>query len=370
MKNPKGLYVHIPFCIKKCKYCDFISFCGCDDKFEAYIDMLLEETREYQNEKIDTVFIGGGTPTILNPELLDKLILGLRKNFDISFDAEFSVEANPKTLTKEKLLVLKNGGVNRLSIGVQSFSDDELKSIGRIHDAKSAYNTVCMVKDSGFSNINLDIMLSLPNQTEETLMNTLKTTVELEPSHISCYSLILEEGTELFCEYENGMYSYPDDEKDRELYHMAVEFLKNNGYNRYEISNFSKEGFSCRHNLKYWNCDEYIGLGVAAHSYIDGVRKYNVSSLDSFLKGDFHEDDILTLSERDKISEYIIMRLRLSDGILEDEFYKRFGKKITDVFPDEIKKLTDSGLLIYDEKRYFLSDYGIDISNSVMCEFV
>ena len=370
MKKPKGLYVHIPFCIKKCKYCDFISFCGCDEKFDLYINKLLEEAKEYKNEKIDTIFIGGGTPTILSPELLDKLILGLRRNFDISNDSEFSIEANPKTLTKEKLLILKKNGVNRLSIGVQSFSDDELTSIGRIHDAKSAYNTVCMAKDCGFSNINLDIMLSLPNQTEKTLINTLKTAVKLEPTHISCYSLILEEGTVLFREYESGKYLYPDDEKDRGLYHMAVDFLRDNGYKRYEISNFSKEGFSSGHNLKYWNCDEYIGLGISAHSYIDGIRKYNVSSLEDYLKGNFHDGNILTLSEKDKISEYIIMRLRLSDGISEDDFYERFGIKITDIFPDEIKKLTDSGLLIYDKERYFLSDYGIDISNSVMCEFV
>ena len=370
MKNPKGLYIHIPFCIKKCKYCDFISYCGCDDKVDLYIDKLLEEAKEYKDEKIDTVFIGGGTPTVLSEKLLDKLLVGIKENFNLSSCVEFSIEANPKTLTKEKLLVLKNGGVTRLSIGVQSFSDDELKSIGRIHDAKSAYNTVCMVKDSGFSNINLDIMLSLPNQTEETLMNTLKTAVELEPAHISCYSLILEEGTVLFDEYEKGKYEYIDDEKDRKLYRMTVEYLKNNGYKRYEISNFSKDGYSCRHNLKYWNCDEYIGLGVSAHSYIYGIRKYNVSSLAKYLNGNFHSDDILKLSQKDKISEYIIMRLRLSCGISEYEFYERFGKKFIDIFPDEIKKLTDSGLLIYNNGNYYLSDYGIDISNSVMCEFV
>ena len=163
---------------------------------------------------------------------------------------------------------------------------------------------------------------------------------------------------------------YTDDEKDRKLYRMTVEYLKNNGYKRYEISNFSKDGYSCRHNLKYWNCDEYIGLGVSAHSYIDGIRKYNVSSLAKYLNGNFHSDDILKLSQKDKISEYIIMRLRLSCGISEEEFYERFGKKFIDIFPDEIKKLTDSGLLIYNNGNYYLSDYGIDISNSVMCEFV
>ena len=365
-----GLYVHIPFCIKKCKYCDFISFCNKEDSFDKYISCVLKEAQQYNGQEIDTVFLGGGTPSILNSSQLATLISGLRKIFDFSANTEFTIEANPKTLDFEKLSILKLHGVNRISIGVQSFNDDELLKIGRIHNSQIAYNTVNMVKEAGFDNFNIDIMLNLPGQTKQSLENTLKTCIDLSPTHLSCYSLILEEGTPLYYEYERGIYTEPDDEYDRELYHFTNAFLKANGYNRYEISNFSKNGYECRHNLKYWNCDEYIGLGISAHSYQDGKRFYNTSDLFEYLSEDFSPVEVLNLSYADKISEYMIMRLRLLEGIFCDDFFKRFGKRIEEIYPKQLEKLTKNKLLINTDGYYRLSDYGIDISNTVLCEFV
>ncbi len=370
MSKSKGLYIHIPFCIKKCKYCDFVSYVDKATLFDSCIDNVLIEAMEYENEQIDTIFIGGGTPSILSCEQLKKLFNGLYKSFNITDDCEITIEANPSTLDKEKLLILKNYGVNRLSIGVQSFCDDELKAIGRIHNSKTAYNTIELVKDFGFNNFNIDIMLGLPNQTTKTLEKTLKTAISLKPTHISCYSLILEENTPLYDEYENGVYPVISDEYDRELYTLAKNILKDNGYFQYEISNFSKSGYESRHNLKYWNCDEYIGLGVSAHSYLDGVRFYNTSDINEYLQKNFHNNEKTILSQDDKISEYIIMRLRLSSGINEKEFYERFKVSFYDKYKAILDKFIKSKLLIYENDSYKLSEKGIDVSNSIMCEFV
>lgn len=370
MNNFKGLYIHIPFCVKKCKYCDFVSFTDKDDFFDVYIDRLLEEAKEYSGEKIDTVFIGGGTPSVLSARQLEKLITSITSIYELANSCELTIELNPKTLDEEKLGVLKDCGVNRLSVGVQSFCDEELEAIGRIHDAKTAYNTVELIKDFGFDNFNLDIMLGLPNQTKYSLEHTLKTAISLNPTHISCYSLILEENTPLFLEYENGIYPTLSDEDDRELYSFTKTYLKNNNYEQYEISNFAKTGYGSKHNLKYWNCDEYIGLGVAAHSYMDGERFYNTSDINEYLDGKFHCEDKTILSTEDKISEYIIMRLRLLDGIFEEEFYKRFNKDFYLLYKNQIDNFIKSGFIKYENKAYKLTDKGIDVSNSIMCEFV
>ena len=366
----KGLYIHIPFCIKKCKYCDFISFCDKDEYFDLYIDSLKKEAHHYKGEKIDTVFVGGGTPTVLKTHQLERLFGVIYDTFEILPDAEITIEANPKTLSKEKLLFLKKAGVNRISIGVQSFCDKELSLIGRVHNANEAYDTVREVIKSGFDNFNLDLMLNLPQQRKESLLDTLKTAVSLNPAHISCYSLILEEGTPLFDEYKSGEFTEPDDDYDRELYHIAVDFLKEHGYFRYEISNFSKKGRECRHNIKYWSCKDYIGLGVSAHSYVDGVRYRNTKDLKKYLSGEFHADDRVALSRDDKMAEYMIMKLRMDNGVSEEEFYSLFGKKITDIYKTSIDKFISGGFMEYKNGCYSLTDKGIDVSNSVLCEFV
>lgn len=366
----KGLYIHIPFCLKKCKYCDFISFVNHEEYFDVYLNEIKKEAQEYKGEEIDTVFIGGGTPTILSCEQMTFLLELINSNFKLKNNSEFTIESNPKTINEEKLKVLMAGGVNRISVGVQSFCDSELKAIGRIHTADEARKTAELINSIGGFDLNIDLMLSLPYQTEESLLKTLNTALLINPSHISCYSLILEENTPLFTEYENNKIKLPDDEHDRKLYHMAVEFLKNNGYMRYEISNFAKNNKECKHNLKYWSCNEYIGLGVAAHSYLKGERFYNVSDLSEYIKGFYHSDEKLILSNEDKISEYIIMRLRLDAGIEEKEFSKRFNKSFYFTYKEKIDKLCLLGLMRKEGGRYYLTDYGIDVSNTVMCEFV
>lgn len=365
----RGLYIHIPFCIKKCAYCDFVSFPNCEEYHEKYIDELISEMKQYKGESVDSVFIGGGTPTILNENQLEKLLCAVNDTFAIDKTCEFSIEANPKTLTENKLLVMKNGGINRLSIGVQSFNDDELKVLGRIHTSEDAYNTVCMAKKMGFDNINIDLMSALPDQTEEKLMNSLKKAVELSPTHISCYSLIIEDGTLLEKKYSKGEIILPDENADRKMYSMVCKFLAENGYNQYEISNFAKNGYECRHNIKYWECREYIGLGVAAHSYMNGKRFYNTNDLDTYLSGKYKCDET-ELSAKDMIEEFMIMGFRMKNGVSKEEFKKRFSREITEVYGDILKKYTESGFIIDEGGRYYLSTKGIDVSNSILCDFI
>ena len=361
-----GLYIHIPFCIRKCRYCDFVSYSGYDNFFDNYIDSVLNEAKKYTHIIFDTVFIGGGTPTILSDKQLFKLLSGINNILNIKENAEFSIESNPKTLTEDKLAVLSNNNVNRISIGVQSFLDNELSFLGRIHSKKDAVKTIELAKKY-FYNINIDLMLNLPDQTSDIVLTSLKTAVSLCPSHISCYSLILEEGTELFSEYEKGTFSVPDEDSDRNIFYDVCYFLEKNGYNRYEISNFSKPGFECKHNLKYWNCDEYIGLGVAAHSYYKNCRSYNTSDFTLYLNGETVTDKIF-LSDSDKMSEFMIMGLRKTNGISIKEFKNRFNKNIFSEF--NIEKFLKCGLIIQDSNRLFLSNHGLDISNSILCEFV
>lgn len=366
----QGLYVHIPFCVRKCRYCDFISFCGMADVHGDYIDVLGREMAQYAGSAIDTVFIGGGTPTVLEPAHLEKLLGLIGENFCLQPDTEFTIEANPKTLTKEKLAILRAGGVNRLSIGVQSFCDEELKMLGRIHSARDAYNTVQMAQDAGFSNINLDLMSALPEQTPEKFRYSLGQAVGLAPTHISCYSLILEEGTPLAKAYAAGEFRIPDEDTDRAMYELACAYLQEHGFGQYEISNFAKPGFACRHNLKYWECQPYIGIGVAAHGFDGALRRANTESLTEYLAGHGigRIEDRLTVE--DQMSEFMILGLRKIEGVSETEFFKRFQTSVDDVFGKTIQKFTAGGFLCREGGRVFLSRTGISVSNGVMCEFI
>lgn len=364
-----GLYVHIPFCVKKCKYCDFVSF---DDKARArerYIDCLIDEMKEYRGISCDTVFIGGGTPTSSDARELERMLAAIRENFDVSKNAEITCEANPGTLNEEKLEALKMGGVNRLSIGVQSFDDEELKKIGRIHTSKEADGAIALARKCGFDNISVDLMSALPGQSFESFKKTLAHAAELRPEHISCYSLILEEGTPLFDEYERGELELPDEDTEREMYDYACKYLKKCGYDRYEISNFAKPGKKSKHNLKYWQCDEYIGIGAAAHSYYGGKRFCNTSDLEEYLSGKRRSGDAGELSREDKIEEFMIMGLRKTDGVSRAEFKKRFGLDVDELFGDVIEKFVSGGFL--EDKNGFirLTDVGVSVSNSIMCEF-
>ena len=366
----QGVYIHIPFCVQKCRYCDFVSYCGQEDIHAEYIEVLGREIAQYHGIEADTVFIGGGTPTILKPALLERLLSLIQEHLRLAEYTEFSVEANPKTLSPEKLRILKTGGVNRLSIGVQSFCDEELRILGRIHSAADAYNTVWMAKNSGFENVNLDLMAALPGQTRRGFQRTLEQAVKLEPTHISCYSLILEEGTPLAADYERGYFQVPDEDEDREIYDYTCAFLAEQGYMQYEISNFARPGFSCRHNLKYWECREYIGLGAAAHSFDGAVRRENTPVLAEYLEGRGIGRIEAVLNREDKISEYIIMGLRKTDGVAAEDFFRRFGTEINAVYGKEIRKFLAGGFMQNKNGRIFLTRKGISVSNSVLCEFI
>lgn len=364
-----GLYVHIPFCIQKCKYCDFISFDNCPHRQDAYVDALIRQMQEYRGAQIDTVFIGGGTPTVLKSENLERLLVALQNCFDILPDAEFTVEANPKTVTKEKLDILLAHGVNRISLGIQSFCDEELAGLGRVHTAAEAVETVALLKQYPFD-LNFDFMFAIPKQTKESLQKSLERAISLQPEHISCYSLILEEGTPLADLYDKGLISLPEEEEERECYHMAREILEQAGYAQYEISNFAKRNKQCRHNLKYWNCEEYIGIGLAAHSYYQGERFFCGGELDKYLAGGNWIESRELLSREDKIEEFMIMGFRLIKGVSETEFQKRFGVSVTSVYQAQLNRFLASGLMQYRDGYYRLTADGISVSNSVLCEFL
>ena len=372
MKNNsyKGLYVHIPFCVRKCSYCDFISFAGCDSRFEDYIGALINEFNEYRGSAVDTIFIGGGTPSVLPPYLIERLCGAIRENFIISDDVEWSMEVNPGTLDKAKTDAMLRGGINRVSVGVQSFNDDELKAAGRIHDADTAYHSICELHDSGFENISLDLMQSLPLQSEESFKKSLAAAVSLPVKHISVYSLIIEDGTPIRKMYDDGIFSLPDEDADRRMYHYTKEFLSGHNIERYEISNYAIKGCESRHNIKYWDCGEYIGTGVAAHSYIDGVRFYNTSVLDKYIGGHRHSPEREVLTDRDKIGEFMMLGMRKICGVSEKDFERRFNRSLYGTFKPVIDKYTRLGCIEHKDGFYRFTDRGLDVINTVLCDFV
>lgn len=366
----KGLYIHIPFCVKKCEYCDFISFTGCESRFSEYIDALTDEMTEYRDTEIDTVFIGGGTPSLLTSELINRLCAAVKGNFRLAHDYEWTIEANPGTVTDLKIQAMLCGGINRISLGVQSFDNTELEAAGRIHNSETAYETVMKLYESGFHNISIDLMESLPYQTEESFRRSLETAVSLPIRHISVYSLIIEEGTPIKKKYDEGIYKMPDEDNDRKLYHYTKQFLAEYGFNRYEISNYAKPGYESRHNLRYWNCGEYIGLGVAAASYTDGRRFNNTENLERYLSGSFRSSEFEALTSEDMMGEFMMLGLRKTIGVSAADFEERFGKPIESIYGTQLGRFTRLGAMEYISGYYRLTERGLDVANTVMCEFV
>lgn len=370
LRYNKGLYIHIPFCRQKCKYCDFNSFCGTCSEHKAYLNALFSELDLRRGSACDTVFIGGGTPTALSAEDMERLLKKINENFLLAKDTEFTVEANPKTVDKRKLSVMLENGVNRISFGVQSFSDAELSAIGRIHSAEDARESFYLAREAGFDNISIDLMMSIPLQTLRSLEKNIEIAARLAPEHISCYSLILEEGTPLYDEYLRGEIELPDEEAQRDMYDMAVEVLARYGYARYEISNFAKPGMESRHNMKYWQCKEYIGAGLSAHSYLNSVRFCNTDSFSSYIQGNFKSGEETRLSPNDMMSEFMFMGLRMEHGISKADFKARFGKEIENIFGNQLLKFKKLGMIKEENGRIFLSNSAIPVSNAVMCEFI
>lgn len=372
-----SLYIHIPFCAQKCLYCDFPSFARKDHLRKAYIEALNKEIislrEKHNNLEINTIFIGGGTPSVLEADELECLLKEVAK-LNMAKDIEYSMECNPGNLTEEKLKVMKKYGVNRISMGLQAKQDNLLKGLGRIHNYKTFKENFLLAKKVGFNNINVDLMFGLPNQRLNEWEETLREIISLDPAHISAYSLIIEEGTAFYNLYENDKLKLPTEEEERKMYHLAKKILEENGFNQYEISNYAKEGKECRHNLAYWNMDNWIGVGSAAASYINGKRIKNISSVEEYINSINEKreavEEIINNSKNDNMEEFMFMGLRKINGIDENEFKNRFSMNINDVYGEILNKYIGEGLLIRESGRIFLSEKGIEISNIIMADFL
>lgn len=379
-----GIYVHIPFCAKKCDYCDFYSLASSEDEKKAYIEALKREIREASKKVSDeyrvyTIYFGGGTPSIIKAdyikEILEEIRLGFRLYKD-DFNPEITIECNPKTVDMEKLLVYKEAGINRISLGLQSTNDDELRLLGRIHTYEDFLDSYDMVRKLGFTNVNIDLMSAIPKQKISAYEKSLDELIRLNPEHISSYSLIIEEGTDFYQKYaENAPFvkDLPSEEEDRAMYELTLERLKEAGYKRYEISNYAKEGYYSRHNTSYWERVPYLGFGVGASSLFEDERYDNVANLKEYIKNAGVSDirkNITKLSIKDEMSEFMFLGLRLTDGISKQMFTKKFTFTVEEIFGDVIKKHINNKLLVDDGRFLKLSDRGLDISNYVLSDFL
>lgn len=360
-----GLYIHFPFCIKKCAYCDFVSYenISCDVK-KQYVDALLYDMKEYCGEEIDTVYLGGGTPTTMDFIEIKRVIDFVYENFKVKEDCEITIECNPKTADGKYFENLRKIGVNRLSIGVQSLSDRELSFLGRVHNGGEAKGCISMAKIAGFDNFSVDVMFGLPCQTIESLKNTLDGLLEFNPTHISCYSLIIEEGTPFY----NMKIEPIDDDTEREMQDFIIDYLAETGYSRYEISNFAKNGKVSRHNIKYWEGVSYIGVGAAASSYYQGKRYDKESDIFEYIKEPAKRLNVTELTKEDEMSEFMFLGLRKTSGVSCEDFFEKFGLQIEEQF--DISKHLANGFLVKSDGRIYLSKRGIDVSNAVLCDFV
>lgn len=368
-----SLYIHIPFCKNKCLYCDFPSYHGKEQLIDAYIEELCKEIKIKCNKKINTIFIGGGTPTYLGVEDIKKLGKTI-KSLTLAKELEFTVEGNPGTFSREKLISLKNIGVNRLSIGLQAYQNCLLKKIGRIHTLEEFLNSYNLAREIGFNNINIDLMFGLPDQTKEMWLETLNEIIKLNPEHISAYSLIIEENTPFYDMNSRKELNLPNEELEREMYEFTKQILGKNKYYQYEISNFSKKHKECKHNLVYWDLGEYIGCGSAAHSFMENKRFSNVEQIEDYIHKMKIENDatkeIHINTKNETIEEFIFMGLRKTCGISTKEFYKRFNIDIYEIYNKVIDKFLNNGLLIKNGENLRLSSKGIELSNQVMQEFL
>ena len=373
MKQEISLYIHIPFCVRKCLYCDFPSFSGMDGMFEDYVRRLCREMGEaapsFQGIGVKSVFFGGGTPSILPPALMGRIMDKIMSAYDVNSDAEISMEANPGTLDAAKLREYKSMYFNRLSMGLQAWQDRLLERLGRIHRGGEFEDNFLQARDAGFKNINVDLMFSLPGQTLDDWQETLEKVIRLDPEHISAYSLIIEEGTPFFDMYEKGQITETDENTDRRMYYLAKEMLSDKGFRQYEISNFAKDGFECRHNITYWRTEEYQGFGLGAHSYVDGTRFHNSADMKEYMAGGGRLD-MEKLTPEEMQEEFMFMGLRMNEGISKEEFLKRFKTDITSVYGQEIVELISEGLLTENKGRISLTDRGIDVSNQVFEKFI
>lgn len=370
--NMFSIYLHIPFCVRKCLYCDFLSGVYSEEMREAYVCALLRELEReapfYQNRIAETVFMGGGTPTVLSERQLERIWLALRRLYRISEKAEITTEMNPGTASANKLWLLRELGVNRLSIGLQSDEDGLLKALGRIHTFAQFEEAYDGARQAGFDNINIDLMSALPGQRLSGYERTLNHMVSLSPEHISAYSLILEEGTP-FYERRDSL-DLPEEEEERQMYELTGSLLREAGYHRYEISNYAKEGYACRHNLAYWKRTGYAGFGLGASSFIEGIRFRNTSSMSVYLTGGHCKEEVQPLTKQEAMEEFMFLGLRCTDGVQGADFYEQFGDTVFQVYGEALCRLKDRGLITQEGDCLRLTERGVDVSNYVFGEFL
>lgn len=377
-----GIYIHIPFCKQKCYYCDFISYANKEEKVKEYIESLQREIElesdGYKDEEyeITTIYIGGGTPSFIDALYIERIINTIKQNYKLHENPEITIEVNPGTINEEKIRKYKDIGINRISIGLQTTKDNLLKQIGRIHTYEEFLNCYQIVQKVGVDNINVDLMLGLPNQTLEDLKESLREVINLKPNHISLYSLILEENTVLEKQVSENELELPSEEIERKMYWETKKILEQNGYIHYEISNFSKKGYESKHNLNCWNQKEYLGFGVAAHSYIKNKRYCNTNNIEEYIKN-VQNGKILsnrTICEiQNKIEEqkeYMLLGLRKIQGIDIQEFKNKFIDNPIYIFHKELEKLVKEELIEVDLNQIKLTSKGLDFANLVWEEFV
>ena len=376
------LYLHIPFCVKKCNYCDFLSAPAGEKTRAAYVDALLEEIRgfdEPEDYEVVTVFFGGGTPSILPGQAIFRIMEVLREKFSFRKGAEITLEANPGTVDKEKLSFYKKAGINRLSFGLQSADAEELKKLGRIHTWEKFLESFQLAREAGFSNINVDLMSALPGQTKESWEKTLCQVLALQPEHISAYSLIIEEGTPFYQLYEKDVERrdageepelIPSEEEERAMYEATGRILKEQGYLHYEISNYAKPGRECCHNLGYWQRRDYLGFGLGASTLLNPVRYKNTEDLEAYLGGDFSKKEFFVLTKDNQIEETMFLGLRVLEGVSKEQFREQFSCELRVVYRKELEKLEKEGLLEEEGDFVRLTSRGIDLSNPVLAEFL
>lgn len=375
MRRELELYIHIPFCVKKCAYCDFLSGPADDVQKRIYLDALIQEIRfcgDFSDYVVTSIFFGGGTPSILPGKWIAEIMEEISSHFTIRSHAEITIEANPGTIDTEKLHSYRSAGINRISFGCQSADDQELKMLGRIHSWADFLYSFALARKSGFENINVDLMSGLPGQTAASWKKSLEKVIALEPEHISAYSLIVEEGTP-FYDMQDDL-NLPDEEEERRMYELTAEVLKKYGYEQYEISNYAKKGRACEHNIGYWIGREYLGLGLGASSLIDHSRFHNTNEMKKYLENcsssALLREEIELLTKENQMEEFMILGLRMTAGVSEEEFQNRFKISIDTVYGEILNKYNFEGYLIRENGRIFFSRKGISVSNMILAEML
>lgn len=378
MKKDLGLYIHIPFCVKKCEYCDFLSWNAEEEERQQYVAALLSEIESYREfakgYRVSTIFIGGGTPSVLLPKQMEDILQKIYEIFELERRAEITIEVNPGTVDEEKLQCYKENGVNRLSMGLQSVKDEKLRLLGRIHTYQEFVKSYELARKAGFDNISIDLISSVPGQTLQEWKEELETAAAQNPEHISVYQLIIEEGTPFYEKYAEHPELLPDEETSREIYLWTGKFLKEAGYEQYEISNYAKPGKESRHNLKYWERGDYLGLGLGAASMVRNIRMSNTKDMRTYLercdKPKTMREDVQFLEEPRQMEEFMFLGLRKTRGVSKKEFKRIFGREMDMVYEKALHKCLENGMLLEHKDRIFLSEEGTLLSNMVLSEFL